>query len=90
MSSSACRFSLLPCLPYPINSGPVFFAVHLNLGWTDLRVHDVFDSPPNIPLGLRKFLQPKILLMNLKLDLCCAKPLPPRRARKDQPQNLLE
>ena len=78
MSPSTCRFPFLPSLSDSVDFVSVLFAIYLNLGRTDLRVHDVFDSPPNIPLGLREFLQPKVLLVNLEFDLCCAKPLPPR------------
>ena len=83
MTLSACRLPLLPSLPRPVNTGPVLFAVHLNLGWSELRVHYVFDPPPDVPLGFGEFPQSKTLLVNLKLDFRCTKPLPPSQARID-------
>jgi hypothetical protein len=76
MSPSACRLPLPRSLPRAVDLNFVLFTVHLDLGWSEMRVHDVFDSPPDVSLGFREFLQPKILLVNLKLGFCDTEPLP--------------
>lgn len=90
MSPSTRRFPFLRGLSYPVGFGPVPSPIRLNLDWSDLRVHDVFNSSPDVPLRLREFLQPVALLVNLELDFCRAKPLPPEKAQVGQPFKSLE
>lgn len=84
-SQSACRLPLLCGLPSAVDLDFILFTIHLGLGWSEMGIHDIFDSPPDVSLGFCEFLQSEVLLMNFELDLCRAKPLPPRNIHIDQP-----